>query len=102
MKEKIYKLTLGDGTVISGLRMNGNNFISLSPISESIFEDNLTEVVINDGENDEVHDQMALVQITQMGSEYWFILRDLSAKEIEQQRMWAAIDYIAMMTEVDF
>ena len=28
MEEKIYKITLGDGTEISNLKLNGNNFIS--------------------------------------------------------------------------
>lgn len=27
MEEKIYKITLGDGTEISNLKLNGNNFI---------------------------------------------------------------------------
>ena len=40
MEEKIYKITLGDGTEISNLKLNGNNFISTEKIEESVFADN--------------------------------------------------------------
>lgn len=101
MDNGIYKLTLSDGTVISNLRMNGNNFVSLAQISESLFDGNLSEVIINDGEFDEVHGPMELVQVTKVGAEYWFILRDLTKKELEEAKLRADIDYIAMMTEID-
>ena len=32
MEEKIYKITLGDGTEISNLKLNGNKFISTEKI----------------------------------------------------------------------
>lgn len=41
MDDKIYKITLSDGTVLDNLRLNGNNFISSSEIDESV----LTEIV---------------------------------------------------------
>ena len=40
MEDKIYKITLGDGTEISNLKLNGNNFISTEKIEESAFADN--------------------------------------------------------------
>lgn len=102
MDEKIYKITLADGTEISNLTLNGNNFISQEPISESIFDGNLSEVVINDGEHDEAHTNMELIQITQMGDEYWFVLADIPKERLERDQMRADIDYIAMMTDVEF
>ena len=58
MDDKIYKITLSDGTVLDNLRLNGNNFISSSEIDESVFDGNCSIVTINDGEKDEVHMNM--------------------------------------------
>lgn len=101
MEDRIYKITLADGTEIAGLRLNGNNFISNAPVEADVFEGNCTPVIINDGENDEIHENMELVQVTRMGNEYWFVLRDLSEAELEQLRIRADIEYIAMMAGVE-
>lgn len=101
MDEKIYTITLKDGTQIENLRMNGNNFISQEQINPEIFDGNLEKVTINDGENDEVHENMGLVQVTQMGDEYWFILRDIPASEIANEKLRSDLDYLAMMTNVE-
>lgn len=100
MEEKIYKITLDDGTVISGLRKNGDNFISSAKITESVFEDNLAVVKIDDGEREETHSNMDLVQITQVGNEYWFVLRDITAEELVLAKLRADIDYVGMMADV--
>lgn len=63
MDDKIYKITLADGTVIDNLKLNGNNFISPVEIDETIFDGNCLNVTINDGEKDDVHTNMELVQI---------------------------------------
>lgn len=101
MDEKIYTITLEDGTQIENLRMNGNNFISQEQIDPEIFDGNLGEVTINDGENDELHENMGLVQVTQMGDEYWFVLRDVPASEIANAKLRSDLDYLAMMTDVE-
>ena len=101
MDEKIYKITLADGTEIRNLRLNGNNFISDTPISETIFDGNGSTVIINDGETDEFHENMELVQITPVGDEYWFVLRDLTAAELKQIKMQSDIEYVAMMAGVE-
>lgn len=101
MDEKIYKITLADGTEIRNLRLNGNNFISDAPISETIFDGNGSTVIINDGETDEFHENMKLVQITPVGDEYWFVLRDLTAAELKQIKMQSDIEYVAMMAGVE-
>lgn len=101
MDEKIYTITLKDGTQIENLRMNGNNFISQEQINPEIFDGNLGEVTINDGENDEVHENMELVQVTQMGDEYWFVLRDIPASEIANEKLRSDLDYLTMMTDVE-
>lgn len=65
MEEKIYKITLGDGTEISNLKLNGNNFISTEKIEESVFADNCSPVTISDGTTETVHPNMELVQIVE-------------------------------------
>ena len=46
MDDKIYKITLADGTVIDNLKLNGNNFISPVEIDETIFDGNCLNVTI--------------------------------------------------------
>lgn len=100
---KKYSITLGDGTVLKDLRLNGNNFISLAPITESMFENNLTHVVISDSTDEEVHDYMQLVQIAQYPDEegYHFVLIDISPDELRLMDMQAKIEYLSMMTGYD-
>lgn len=101
MDEKIYTITLEDGTIIDNLGLNGNNFISKTEIIPEIFERNLGVVYINDGEINEEHKNMDLVQITRMGEEWWFILRDIPENEIENAKLRADVDFLAMMTDVE-
>lgn len=101
MDDKVYSITLADGTVLEGLKLNGNNFVSLVEVSSDTFEDNTYPVIISDGEVEEEHEFMELVQVTQMGEEWWFILRDLSEEELRNTKVRADIDYIALMTDVN-
>lgn len=101
MENKTYSITLADGTIIGDLKLNGNNFISKTKISHDAFADNCSPVIISDGEAEEVHENMELVQITEMGDEYWFVLRDISKAEMEQIKMQSDIEYIAMMAGVE-
>lgn len=102
MEEKIYKITLGDGTEISNLKLNGNNFISTEKIEESVFADNCSPVTISDGTTETVHPNMELVQIVeQIPGEYWFVLGDISEEEFARTKMQSDIAYIAMMSNVE-
>lgn len=101
MDEKIYMITLADGTKIENLKLNGNNFISAVPIDAVIFYGNCSTVTINDGNDDELHENMELVQIIQVGEEYWFVLRDMTIGELEKIKMQSDIEYVAMMAGVE-
>lgn len=102
IEEKTYTVTLSDGTVLSNLKLNGNNFISTEPISAYIFEDNCEGVAISDGEYDETHSHMTPIYgVQQHGNEYWFALRDLTRDELERMKIQADIEYIAMMTDIE-
>ena len=95
MEERAWKVTLADGTSLGSLKLNGNNFISTTEVTK----DNLTEVTIEGGDTIEKHENMELVQISKMGEEWWFILRDIPAEELEQMALKAQLDYLSMMVD---
>lgn len=101
MSEKNYKVTLSDGTVIDNLKLNGNNFISNEIIDPMLFNGNCSPVVISEGINEEIHDNMELVQITQVNGDYWFVLRDIAISELKQLKLQSDIEYVAMMTGIE-
>ena len=100
-EEKLYTVTLSDGSVLSDLKLNGNNYISTEPVSADVFIDNCDPVVISDGDVEETHDHMALIYVKQIGDEYWFALRDRTADELARLKMQSDIEYLAMMTDVE-
>lgn len=97
----MYTITLADGTVIDNLTLNGNNFISEAQIDPEIFTDNCSPVIISDGEYEDVHENMELVQIVYTRGAYWFVLRDISAEELAMIKLQSDIEYIAMMTGIE-
>lgn len=99
--DSTYKIVLADGREIKNLRMNGNNFVSDSPIDNSIFEGNLSPVTIYTDGVPEVHPHMALVQNVRMGFEYMFILRDMTQQELDAIQIRADLDFIAMMSDIE-
>lgn len=101
MNEKKYTIKLEDGTLIENLHLNGNNFISKEEIDEDLFIDNLSNVVISDGTNEEVHDYMKLVRFEKTGNEYWFAIIDIPISEIEKEKLRSDVDYLAMMANIE-
>ena len=57
--------------------------------------------MISDGEHDETHENMELVQVTEVNGQSWFVLRDMTPKELEQAKIKSDIEYLAMMCDVD-
>lgn len=100
-QEKIYTVTLADGTELTGLHLNGNNFVSDTPVSTEQFEYNCSPVAISDGEFSEVHENMECIQVVQMSDGWYFILRDISIDELWKRKVTADMQYISMMTEVE-
>ena len=101
MDEKRYTITLADGTELTDLRLNGDNYISDEPVSEDIFDENCTPLIVSDGETEEVHENAELIQVAQYGSEYWITFRDLTQAELDNAKMRSDIEYLAMMTDVE-
>lgn len=101
MEEKIYTLILADGTRIENLTMNGNNFVSKTELTESMFLENLTPVVISDGIHMENHQAMEFVQITKHDDGWYLVLIDIPESELALRKMNSNIQYLSMMTGVD-
>ena len=90
-------IALSNGTELTGLELNGNNYISHEKLTEDTFADGLSPVVINGEE----HEQMALVQCIQHADgRTWFILRDVTAEEIASAKLRSDIDFIALMSDI--
>jgi hypothetical protein len=96
-----YNITLDDGTEIKNLTLNGNNYISNGVLTKEMFENNLNTVEISDGTNSIVYHNMELVQIWNKGSEYWFILREMTEDELQKLDLQANVDYLNMITEFE-
>ncbi len=104
MDNKVYSITLEDGTQINNLRLNGNNFVSAAPVDPEVFEDNCAPVVISDGTEEVTHEHMRLEHIGPAldgSNDTWFILNDITSEELKQMKMQADIEYVAMMAGVD-
>lgn len=91
-------IALSNGTELTGLELNGNNYISPEKLTEDTFADGLSPVVINGEE----HEQMALAQCIQHADgRTWFILRDVTAEEVANAKLRSDIDFIALMSDIE-
>ena len=101
--KKSWKITLSDGTQLKDLKLSGNNYISKTKITEDDFKGKLSKITI-ENETDKTSEElehMELVQIVHYEDGYYFVLRQLSADEIDKIKTKADIEYLAMMTDVD-
>ena len=101
MEKRTWTVTLADGTAMEGLALNGNNFISTRKLTDADFAGKLEHVTITDGEATTELTNVELVQCMQYGTEYWFVLREMTAEELTAAKVQASIDYIAMMADID-
>lgn len=101
--EESFKITLADGTQLKNLKLNGNNYISKTKITEDDFKGKLSKVIIeNETEKtSEEFEHMELVQIVHYEDEYYFVLRELSEQELKDIKIQGNLDYLAMMVDVD-
>lgn len=104
----MYTITLEDGTILENLVLNGNNFISETPMDASIFENNLQTVRVTGPNVDETFENLALASLREDGGKYWLALRSLSDQELKERSMLADIselfatsdDIILMMADL--
>ena len=89
----MYSIKLSDGTVISNLGLNGNNFIPEATMDKTVFENNLDKVIITDDNGKEEERFNQRVQFAKIGDKDTFILL-CKTKEEE------LLELLADLTEV--
>lgn len=92
------EIELADGTKLTDLRTNGNNFVSDTPIEDSVFEGNLSTVKITTPEGVEEYQDLKLVQNRQFGAEYMFILAEKTPAEKGKEELMQLLADIAELT----
>lgn len=96
----MFTVKLSNGNELTGLTLNGNNFIAPGVIDDSAFEDGLDAVEIVDGAADEtthMYDAKLIQNIVRDGHS-WFIL----AEKSEQDRLYERIAEIeTALCEID-
>ena len=58
----MWKMILSDGTELTGFSQNGNNYVSLEKVEESVFAGNLSTLTLTDGAEEIVLRNAELVQ----------------------------------------
>lgn len=94
MEEKLYSVTLADGTVLNDLGENGTYYVSETEVDEALFADNCSPITISDGETTEVHPNMEFIHILKLNGKYLIGLRDITEAELEAERVAASLRYI--------
>ena len=92
------EIELADGTKITDLRTNGNNFVSDTPIEDSVFEGNLSTVKITTPEGVEEYQDLKLVQNRRFGDEYMFVLAEKTSAEKKEEELMQLLADIAELT----
>ena len=88
----MYTITLSDGTKLTNLNLNGNNYISNEPIEDSIFEGNLDTVTITDGKiTDTYKDMVLLSNRIESDGKGWFVLGVKSERKKRDEHILAEL-----------
>jgi hypothetical protein len=85
----MYSIKLADGTELTNLELNGNNFISNTIVDDNIFKDNLGNVTITSPEGVVEYEDMKLIQNKVYGTQSWFILAEKTKEERDREQQEA-------------
>ncbi len=88
----MYTITLHDGTRLENLELNGNNYIAEGVIDDSVFEDNLATVAINDGTDTQNYVDMFLVCNRVEDGRSWIVLAEKSEQQKAEEAMNRTIE----------
>lgn len=95
----MYTITLTDGTKLENLKLNGNNYISEEIIDDTVFEGNLDNVTITDGEITETYEHMRLLCNRVDDGRSWFVLGEKTAQQIKEEAMAREIAELRKMID---
>ena len=96
----MYKIELSDGTVLSNVNLNGNNYIP-KKLDKKVFKDNLDKVLLtdSDGSIETLYNQK--VQFAKIGNRESFIFLEKSKDEIEKEGLMLALAQLDIQREQD-
>lgn len=77
-----YTITLADGKKLTGLGMNGTNFVSTVKVDENVFTDNLSVMTVSDGETENVYHNVELIQQQEWPDGWYLAFREKTAQEL--------------------
>ena len=58
----MYTITLADGKKLTGLDINGTNFVSKEKVDETIFNNNLSTITVSDGKTETIYSDIVFIQ----------------------------------------
>lgn len=95
---KTYTITLADGKQIKDLELNGNCFVSVKKIDESIFTDNLNTFTVTDETGAEIWKSTNVMFVNQQPFEGKWLLcfAQKSAAQIEKEQLQQTITDLQM------
>lgn len=93
----MYSVKLADGTELTNLELNGNNFISNTIVVDNVFKDNLGNVTITSPDGVVEYEDMKLIQNKVYGTQSWFILTEKTKDEKDKETL---LQLLADLTEV--
>lgn len=105
--EKLYEIILSDGSRLTNLKLNGNNFVSETEVTEDMFEGKLDEIRITDHQGYDqtfTNMQLAFIQYYDMDgmmSGYYFVLSEIPREELRWMALESTMEYLAMMSDID-
>ena len=92
----MYSIKLADGTELTNLELNGNNFIPKT-LDKTVFTGNLEQVTITDSDGNSEERVNQKVQFASIGETETFILMNKSTDEIANEELMLAIAELASM-----
>lgn len=95
----MYTIKFADGSVLSGLTLNGNNYISQTPLDSAFFTPKRLFNVTVEGEDGTAEDlgEVKLVQCVPYDTGSAFIFEPVSPEQKRMEALRADIDYILLM-----
>lgn len=99
----MYTITLTDGQKLTGLEMNGSNFVSKEKVDETIFKDNLTTMTVSDGEAETTYTDMVFIQQMEWtdGTFYLAFCAKTAAQKMAEDQDAMAVDHELRLTMLE-
>ena len=84
----MYTITLADGKKLTGLDMNGTNYVSKEKVDETIFKDNLSTMKVSDGNTETTYTDMVFIQQMEWDDGTFYLA---FREKTEEEKLAAAI-----------